>query len=88
MHTDSYLNIVRHIQLSGGRWEKRRYVYTEQAGDWHVHGAQFGWRHAKKESNACHLMALTKIRICLCMFLVETTCIESGIVITYSCVLI
>lgn len=54
-----YLNIVWYIQLSGSWREKGRDVYTEQAGNWHVHGAQFGWRHAKKEPDAGHLVALT-----------------------------
>lgn len=58
MHTYSYLNIVWYIQFSGSGWEKGRDVDTKQASYWHVHGAQFGWRHAQKKPDAGHLMAL------------------------------
>ena len=54
----SHLNIVWYIQLGGGWWEKSRDVNTKEASDWHVHGAQFGWRHTQKEPNTGHLMTL------------------------------
>ena len=60
MQTHSYLNIVWHIQLSRGGWEKGRDVYAKQAGNRHVHGAKFGRRDTQKEPDAGHLMALTE----------------------------
>ncbi len=59
VHSLSYLNIVWYVQLSGGRWEEGRDVDAKQASNWHVHGAQFGWRYAQKESDAGHLVALS-----------------------------
>lgn len=33
LHVHSHLNIVWYIQLSRGRWEQGRDVYTKQAGN-------------------------------------------------------
>lgn len=53
-----YLNIVWYIQLCRRGWKQCRDVNAKQACYGHVHGAQFGWRDAKKEPNAGHLVAL------------------------------
>lgn len=48
-----------HIQLGWGGWEEGRDVDAQQAGDWHVHGAQFSWGHTENEPDAGHLVTLT-----------------------------
>lgn len=57
-----HLNAVRHVQLGGSGRQQRRDVDAQQAGDGHVHGAQFGSRYTQQQPDAGHLVTLTQTR--------------------------